>query len=112
MKKISKAKFIEEYKEFLDYQIRKMFQEFYPKIKKCLTRSKLYQHQRLTIDKTYLIYQTYVLETAWRHAPFAEFFREYNGIECEYKGKRFKLVVEDVFLKTKSKVVFSFVTER
>lgn len=112
MKKISKDRFVREYKDFLDYQIKKVLKEFYPKIKNCLNSSKLYQHERLVLDKEYLTYQMYVLETAWRYAPFAEFFREYNGIECEYKGKVFKLVIEDVFLKTKSKVVFQFVCER
>lgn len=112
MRKVNKEFFVLEYKEFLDYQIKKVFQELFPKIKKCYPHANLYHQEKLWLDKNFLTYQTYVLESKWKHAPFPDFFRGYVGQKVEYKGKVFILQIEDEFLKTKSKVSFMFIAQR
>jgi hypothetical protein len=112
MKKINKEIFLKEYKVFLDNQIKIVFQSLYPKIKHGLPYSKLYQHQRFIMDKRFMTYQTYVLESPWKHAPFEDFFREFNNTQCSINGTTFTLNIDENFLKTKSKICFNFVRLR
>lgn len=107
--KISRELFIRKFKKILDIQIIKMFQDLYPKINEVFPKSKLYQSEQLKIEDKFLIYQTYVLESEWNQAPYEEFFRNFNNSSCIVDGIVFNLLIEDSFLKTKSKICFKFI---
>lgn len=112
IKKINKEIFIEKFKPTLDIKIVKMFQKLYPKIQDTFPQSILYQQEKLKIDKNFLVYKTYILESDWRNAPYEEFFREFNQSSCIIENTHFTLQIEDSFLKTKSQFSFQFICDR
>lgn len=106
---VNKKIFIKKFKPILDTQTVRIFRNLYPKIKETFPNSKLYQSEQLKIEKNFLIYQNYVLESDWRNAPYEDFFRDFKRSSCIIDNKEFKFHIEDSFLKTKSKICFKFI---
>lgn len=111
LRKISKDKFIKKYKKSLDIQIQKVFKDFYLELQFTFPESKLFQCEKVKIDKSFISYQTFFLESSWKKAPHEEFFRKYQNAVCQIDDLQFTLVIEDNFLKSKSKISFYFISK-
>jgi hypothetical protein len=71
--------------------------------------SKLIAKPKSYVEKNFITYIPFVLESEWADAPYPEDFAGFEGKEYEVLGQKFKLEIEDSFLKSRSKLNFSFV---
>lgn len=106
---ISKKKFQSEFVPELEALGKTVLQELSEVFGK-YPESKVIAKPKSYVDKNFFTYIPFVLESQWDEAPFPEDFAGFDGKEYEIMGQKFKLEIEDSFLKSRSKLNFSFVT--
>lgn len=111
LRKIKKTDFVKKYKKILDIHAHNIFKELYPDLQFTFPDSKLFQCEKVKIDNSYISYQTFILESCWKKAPYEEFFRKFQNASCQVDDLKFTLVIEDNFLKSKSKISFTFISK-
>ena len=106
---ISRKKFQSEFIPELEVLGKNILEELSEVLIK-YPESKVIAKPKSYLDKSFITYIPFVLESQWDKAPFPEDFTEFDGKEYEIFGQKFKLEIEDSFLKSRSKLNFSFVT--
>lgn len=105
---ISKKKFVSDFVPQLEIIGQTVLQEISEVLGK-YPESKVINKPKSYVEKQFVTYIPFVLESQWDEAPFPEDFAGIEGKEYEILGQKFKLEIEDSFLKSRSKLNFSLV---